>query len=868
MKRSLLLLGVATVALAVACNEPTGPRSGGIALRLVSAGAAGQTQAGSLDSIRVSVTGPTNKTAESACTATTCSVTVDGLDPGTYSVVVAGIAGGAIDHYGTASSIAVTAGQTASATVGNWASFVPVLTLPYDTTGVLQFPVVFSKVAAATSYVLEWSKAQTFTGAKADTLTDTTATIVVADSGQYYVRVRAVNANVGSSGRTSPAQAVFAFQAVATVNVLPATATIAAGATQQFTAYALDANSDTVKSVTYYWASSNPNIATVDQNGLATGVAGAGGSVTITAVGKGQPGSAALSVGAQTATKLAFSVQPGNTVAGKSISPAVQVEVRDANGNLVTTARDAVTIAFANNAGSGTLSGTQQVNAINGIASFSGLWIDKAAAGYTLSASSGSLTSATSTAFAVSPGAPAELGFAVQPSNALGNATITPAVQVTINDLYNNPTTATSQVTISLGANPWATAFSPGGKLSGTLTVAATSGVASFSTLTVDKPGPGYKLLASSGALTSALSDTFRVSLLAQQVAIGNYHMCALMSTGTYCWGRNSEGQLGTGTYLVDSVAALTTGGQTFKQVTTGGYHSCGLTAAGAAYCWGYNGYGELGDGTNNTNNQPVAVSGSLTFASIAAGQFHTCGVTTAGAVYCWGNNGSGQLGNNSTTNTNAPVAINLGAIPATAKGVSLALGASHSCVLADNSAIYCWGANGNGELGNASTPSSLIPVLVAGSKTWTMVTAGQGHTCGVDVNSDPYCWGYYGFAQIGDGTTTDRSSPTLVGGGLKLAAIAAGGYFTCGLLSSNGSAYCWGDNYQGQLGDNQASGNTSSAPVAVSGGLSFAAIRAGLNDACGRASTTVYCWGYNSNGELGNGTRGVPGLVPGKIVQ
>ena len=106
------------------------------------------------------------------------------------------------------------------------------------------------------------------------------------------------------------------------------------------------------------------------------------------------------------------------------------------------------------------------------------------------------------------------------------------------------------------------------------------------------------------------------------------------------------------------------------------------------------------------------------------------------------------------------------------------------------------------------------------------------------------------------------------MGGGLKLAAIAAGGYFTCGLLSSNGSAYCWGDNYQGQLGDNQASGNTSSAPVAVSGGLSFAAIRAGLNDACGRASTTVYCWGYNSNGELGNGTRGVPGLVPGKIVQ
>ena len=204
--------------------------------------------------------------------------------------------------------------------------------------------------------------------------------------------------------------------------------------------------------------------------------------MTITAVGKGQPGSAALTVGAQTPTKLTFSVQPSSTVAGAALSPAVQVEIRDANNNLVTTARDPVTIAFGNNAGSGNLSGTQVVNAINGIASFSGLWIDKAATGYTLAATSGSLTGATSAAFAVTPGAPSKLGFAAQPTNALGNAAVNPAVQVTINDFYNNRTAATSQVTVALPTtppgNPWATAYSVGATLSGTVTVAAVGGAA------------------------------------------------------------------------------------------------------------------------------------------------------------------------------------------------------------------------------------------------------------------------------------------------------------------------------------------------------------------------------------------------------
>jgi len=202
-------------------------------------------------------------------------------------------------------------------------------------------------------------------------------------------------------------------QEVATVTVTPGTAALTAiGATQQFAAVAKDANSNIVSSVVFVWLSSNHNVATIDLNGLAR--AAGPGSVTISAVGRGIPGTATLGV-TQAATQLAFSVQPTDAVAGEAISPAVQVEIRDANGALVGNARDAVALALEANPGAGALSGTKTVNAVGGIASFSGLSIDKAGTGYTLVASAGAIGGATSSSFTVSP-AETKLAFAVQPS--------------------------------------------------------------------------------------------------------------------------------------------------------------------------------------------------------------------------------------------------------------------------------------------------------------------------------------------------------------------------------------------------------------------------------------------------------------------
>ena len=208
------------------------------------------------------------------------------------------------------------------------------------------------------------------------------------------------------------------------------------------------------------------------------------------------------------AAKLAFIVQPSNAVAGAANTPGVQVAIQDAQGNTVTTATNSITVAIGTNPASGTLSGTMTVAAVNGVATFSTLNINRAAAGYTLSASAASLTSATSNTFNISAGAAAKLLFTVQPSNAAAGATNAPAVQVTVQDaLGNTVTTATTSITLAIGTNP------ASGTLSGTMTVAAISGVATFSTLSLDKSGTGYTLTAAANGLVGATSNAFTIGV-------------------------------------------------------------------------------------------------------------------------------------------------------------------------------------------------------------------------------------------------------------------------------------------------------------------------------------------------------------------
>jgi RHS repeat-associated protein/uncharacterized repeat protein (TIGR01451 family) len=252
----------------------------------------------------------------------------------------------------------------------------------------------------------------------------------------------------------------------------------------------------------------------------------------------------------------------------------------------------------------------------------------------------------------------------------------------------------------------------------------------------------------------------------------------------------------------------------------------------------------------NNIGNMTGA---ALLPNAATAGEYHTCAVTAGGGAKCWGKNSSGQLGDGTTTQRNSPVDVS-----GLTTGVSnIAAGASHTCsLLATGGGVKCWGHNSSGQLGDNSTTQRTTPVDVSGLTSGvTAVVAGDFHTCALTTGGGVKCWGNNSNGQLGNNSTTNSSIPVNVSGltsGVSL--VTAGGNHTCALLITGG-VKCWGRNGQGQLGDNTTTQRLT--PVDVSGltsGVSF--VSAGYRQTC--AMTTgggAKCWGQNTNGQLGDGT-------------
>jgi alpha-tubulin suppressor-like RCC1 family protein len=590
-------------------------------------------------------------------------------------------------------------------------------------------------------------------------------------------------------------------------------------------------------------------------SGLSINRADPGYTLVASMTGLASTTSGPFAVTAGAPAQLAFTAVPsGEVMAGKTFTPAVVVTIEDSLGNPVPSATNVVTVSLGASPGGGTLAGMTQVSATNGVATFGDLSIQRVGAGYTLAASSSGLAGASFGPFGVVAAAATQLVFTGQPSTTQGMQPITPAVQVSIEDAFGNVAPSTmDSVTISLGTNP------NDGTLGGTTTVAAVHGVATFTTLTLDAPGDGYTLTAGAAGVAKAMSDTFGIHVTFAAVTAGGFHTCGVTSAGAaYCWGYNALGELGNGTATDHHSPVAVSGGLTFTEVSAGYYHTCGVTPAGAAYCWGYNASGQLGNGTTTDSDIPVAVAGGLTFAGIAAGYDHTCGVTPTGLAYCWGDNYFGPLGDGSTTNRFSPVAVSGGLTLA-----AVTAGYTHTCGLTPAGAAYCWGYNNYGQVGDGTTTSRTTPVAVAGGLTFAAINTVYDHTCGVTPAGAAYCWGRNDFGQLGSDTQTE--GPVPVSGGLTFMSVASGTGFTCG-LTGVGAAYCWGLNRSAQFGDGTFT--NSITPVATSGGLTFAAVTAGYYHTCGMgADGEAYCWGGNGYGEAGDGTT-LGNLVPARVVQ
>jgi alpha-tubulin suppressor-like RCC1 family protein len=292
--------------------------------------------------------------------------------------------------------------------------------------------------------------------------------------------------------------------------------------------------------------------------------------------------------------------------------------------------------------------------------------------------------------------------------------------------------------------------------------------------------------------------------------------------------------------------------------ITTGYQHTCAI-ANGQAYCWGSGG-GQLGDGSTAGSGVPVAVdtTGALageTLAQVSAGDDFTCALDTSGRAYCWGANTRGELGDGNTAGTTEPFAVHTSGVLAGKTLTQVSAGSQHACALDTAGRAYCWGINRFGELGDGSTTDSSGPVAVDTSgvlagKKLTKLAAGASSTCAMDASGTAYCWGDNYSGELGDGTTANSTLPVTVDlPGKTLTSITGGviGSTFCA-LDSSGSAYCWG------------SGNSDiPAPPGADGALAgkvLTQISTSGYHTCALDSTgAAYCWGDNHDGELGDGT-------------
>ena len=625
---------------------------------------------------------------------------------------------------------------------------------------------------------------------------------------------------------------------VASILVSPDTGGVVLGQTLQLTARARDAQGHDLTDRPVTWSSSAPTLASVSPTGLVTAVA-LGDGIVIIATSEGITGNATLAVVIDLAGEWNFTEQiTANTENG--VRQPVTMTCSDTGSFRFS--QDGATIG-ATKANVGTCIGPQVSRDNTRMGPFS-------------------MMDARLTSSHISLGFGPDCGWE-------GGVTGPPAPK--LRGTYFCPNESGSWEAIPGGAPVTSVAVRWGARtvVGGTVQLAAVprdaAGHILSRVVTWSSDNPGVAAVSDSGLVTLLTAGSARVTASSEGMSGsgavtvdavnfsfmtgGGRHSCGTTVAGAaYCWGSSGDGQLGNGFRPIGSpprlapLAAAETplavaGGHYFTEVSAGLFHSCGMTLSGEVYCWGDNAVGQLGDGTTTNSLVPVRILGGHQFADVAVGIFHSCGVTTGNDVYCWGGNTVGQLGNGSQSSSSSPVRV-----AADVLFVTVRAGAYHNCAITAANEAYCWGFNDFGQVGNGETALAVTaPVAVVGGGSFVAVGGGYAHSCALSSDGTAYCWG------------NNQLAPVPVSAGPftpSVAALAVGGAHTCALTPA-GTAYCWGYNILGQLGDGSTTDR--STPVPVSGGFSFTAISAGSYHTCGVTTGIVaLCWGDNANGQLG----------------
>jgi alpha-tubulin suppressor-like RCC1 family protein len=336
------------------------------------------------------------------------------------------------------------------------------------------------------------------------------------------------------------------------------------------------------------------------------------------------------------------------------------------------------------------------------------------------------------------------------------------------------------------------------------------------------------------------------------RVFAGGWHTCAIKAGAIFCWGRNSEGQLGDGTTTDSPIRRAVEGlPGTATTLAAGERHTCALLDGGTVACWGASTSGQLGLVTPTATTRPVVVAGLAAIRALAAGAEHTCALDAYERVLCWGANAAGQRGDGGDPRPRPrpqPVRDLAGV-------VEIQAARDNSCAVVSSGRVHCWGANGSGQLGRAPGAASAVPVAVDGVSAARAVAVGGAHACALLSSGRVHCWGDNLFGQLGRGVAGPPDwRPAPVVGLDDVVSIDAGSSFTCA-RRREGTVSCWGKAEWGNIGDGQAA-SIRDGPSKVLDFDETVALAAGYQHACAvPAGGGLGCWGLNDSGQLGDGT-------------
>jgi alpha-tubulin suppressor-like RCC1 family protein len=384
-----------------------------------------------------------------------------------------------------------------------------------------------------------------------------------------------------------------------------------------------------------------------------------------------------------------------------------------------------------------------------------------------------------------------------------------------------------------------------------------------LSSVAKDFDGNLVQSVANSTALPAAANNTGRFYYLADicsyVVSDGSQWTTDMNSVGgesyIWSWGQGGSGQLGNNSAGTANSPVSVVGGFTdWCQVSAGGDHSLGVRTNGTAWAWGLGCCGRLGDGTGTNRLSPVSVIGGFTdWCQVSAGIDHSLGVRINGTAWAWGRSQIGEIGDDGPAGAlqvrNSPVSV----VGGFTDWCQVSAGGNFSLGVRTNGTVWSWGNGTNGILGNNLTISRSSPVSVVGGFTdWCQVSAGSQHSLAVRTNGTVWGWGCNRFGRLGDNTVTNKSSPvSVVGGFTDWCQVSAGVCHSLG-IRTNGTAWSWGYNNCGQLGDNSTIDRSS--PVSVVGGFTdWCQISGGQLHSIGlRNNGTAWSWGWGANSQLG----------------